>query len=180
MRRIIPIKSIFVACITLIGIAAKAEFIPLIPAKRPTVAYVVDGDTIAVQIERELEKIRLIGIDTPESRRNERSKLQSERSKRDVATIINMGKQAKEVLKSILAKGDEVRIEYDVQKRDKYGRLLAYVYTADNLMINEEMIRRGYAQLLTIPPNVRYVERFKKALNKAQREQKGLWSSGGF
>jgi len=73
-----------------------------------------------------------------------------------------------------------LRIEYDVQKRDKYGRLLGYVYTSDNAMVNEEMVAKGYAQLLTIPPNVRYVDRFKKALAKSQREKRGLWASGGF
>jgi micrococcal nuclease len=91
-----------------------------------------------------------------------------------------MGKQAKEVLKGLLPKGTELRIEYDVQKRDKYGRLLAYVYTKDNAMINEEMLRLGYAQLLTIPPNVRYVERFRKALTKSRNDKRGLWASGGF
>jgi micrococcal nuclease len=133
-----------------------------------------------VQIERTIEKVRLIGIDTPESRRNDRAKLQAERSKRDVKTIIQMGKQAKETLKGLLPKGTELRLEYDTQKRDKYGRLLAYVYTKNNTMINEEMVRLGYAQLLTIPPNVRYVERFRKALTKSRNDKRGLWASGGF
>ncbi len=172
--------ALVIAFLSALGISARAEFIPLIPAKTPVLTYVVDGDTIAVQIERDIEKVRLIGIDTPESRRNERAKMQAERTKRDVKTIIQMGKQAKEALKVLLPKGTELRIEYDVQKRDRYGRLLAYVYTKDNTMINDEMLRQGYAQLLTIPPNVRYVERFRKTLTKAQKEQQGLWRSGGF
>lgn len=176
-RCLIPI---LIALLTSFSLTAQAEFIPLISAKTPVLTYVVDGDTIAVQIERTIEKVRLIGIDTPESRRNDRANLQAERSKRDVKTIIQMGKQAKEVMKGLLPKGTELRIEYDVQKRDKYGRLLAYVYTKDNTMINEEMLRQGYAQLLTIPPNVRYVERFRKALTKSQNEKRGLWASGGF
>ncbi len=172
--------AIIIALLSSFGFAAKAEFIPLIPTKTPVLTYVVDGDTIAVQIERTIEKVRLIGIDTPESRRNDRANLQAERSRRDVKTIIQMGKQAKEVFKGLLPKGTELRIEYDVQKRDKYGRLLAYVYTKDNTMINEEMLRLGYAQLLTIPPNVRYVERFRKALTKSRNDKRGLWASGGF
>jgi micrococcal nuclease len=160
--------------------SASAEFIPLLPTKKPLVAYVVDGDTIAVRIDRGLEKVRLIGIDTPESRKNERAALQAERSNRDIKTIMEFGRRAKDTLKGLLPKGTEVRIEYDVQKRDKYGRLLGYVYTSDNAMVNEEMVAKGYAQLLTIPPNVKYVDRFKKALAKSQREKRGLWASGGF
>jgi len=165
-----------------LGVCAspRADFRPLIPSNRPTVAYVVDGDTIAVQLGRGVDKVRLIGIDTPESRSNDRAKLQAERSKRDIKTILQLGKQAKETLKSLLPKGTELRLEYDAQQRDKYGRLLAYAYRMDNTMINEEMLLRGYAQLLTIPPNIRYVERLRKALNKAQKEQRGLWASGGF
>lgn len=174
------IIALIVALLTALGVSARAEFIPLLPAKKPLLTYVVDGDTIAVQIEREIEKVRLIGIDTPESRRNERANLQAERSRQDVKIILQMGKQAKEALKTLLPKGTELRIEYDVRKRDRYGRLLAYVYKTDGTMINEEMVRLGYAQLLTIPPNVRYVERFKKALTKAQKEERGLWASGGF
>jgi micrococcal nuclease len=160
--------------------SASAEFIPLLPTKKPLVAYVVDGDTIAVRIDRGVEKVRLIGIDTPESRKNERAALQAERSHRDIKTIMEFGRRAKDALKELLPKGTELRIEYDVQKRDKYGRLLGYVYRTDNTMVNEEIVLRGYAQLLTIPPNVKYVDRFKKALAKSQREKRGLWASGGF
>ena len=174
--------NLFIALIAASAMIApvSAEFIPLIPSKKPFVAYVVDGDTIAVRIDKTIEKVRLIGIDTPESRKNERAQLQAERSNRDIKTIMEFGKRAKDTLKGLLPKGTELRVEYDVQKRDKYGRLLAYVYRTDNVMINEEMILRGYAQLLTIPPNVRYVERFKRALAKSKKETRGLWASGGF
>jgi len=159
---------------------ASAEFIPLLPTKKPLVAYVVDGDTVAVRIDRGMERVRLIGIDTPESRKNEQARLQAERSERDIKTIMDFGRRAKDTLKGLLPKGTELRIEYDIQKRDKYGRLLGYVYRADNTMVNEEMILRGYAQVLTVPPNVKYVDRFKKALAKSQKEKRGLWASGGF
>lgn len=173
------LTALLVALLTAVS-SASAEFIPLLPTKKPLVAYIVDGDTIAVRIDRGVEKVRLIGIDTPESRKNERAALQAERSKRDIKTIMEFGRRAKDTLKGLLPKGTELRIEYDVQKRDKYGRLLGYVYRSDNTMVNEEMILRGYAQLLTIPPNVKYVDRFKKALAKSQKEKRGLWASGGF
>lgn len=180
MNRARYILTVLVVLLASLSVVAHAEFIPLIPSKTPVVTYIIDGDTIAVQIGRTIEKVRLIGIDTPESRRNERANLQAERGKRDVKAIIQMGKQAKEALKGLAPKGTELRIEYDVQRRDKYGRLLAYLYTKDNTMINEEMLRLGYAQLLTIPPNVRYVERFRKVLTKSRDDKRGLWASGGF
>jgi micrococcal nuclease len=93
---------------------------------------------------------------------------------------MEFGRRAKETLKELLPKGTELRLEYDVQKRDKYGRLLAYVYRTDNVMVNEEMVLRGYAHIMTVPPNVRYVDRFKRALAKSQKEKRGLWASGGF
>jgi micrococcal nuclease len=180
MTRALAIISLAFIALFHPAVPTSAEFIPLIPSKRPFVAYVVDGDTVAVRIDKTIEKVRLIGIDTPESRRNERAQLQAERSSRDMKTIIEFGKRSKETLKGLLPKGTELRVEYDAQKRDKYGRLLAYIYRTDNVMINEEMLLRGYAQLLTIPPNVRYVERFKRALAKSKKEQRGLWASGGF
>ena len=180
MTRALAIISLAFIALFHPAVPASAEFIPLIPSKRPFVAYVVDGDTVAVRIDKTLEKVRLIGIDTPESRRNERAQLQADRSNRDMKAIIEFGKRAKETLKGLLPKGTELRVEYDAQKRDKYGRLLASIYRTDNVMINEEMLLRGYAQLLTIPPNVRYVERFKRALAKSKKEQRGLWASGGF
>ena len=179
----LPMMRILTAllCTALLTVSsASAEFIPLLPTKKPLVAYVVDGDTIAVRIDRGLEKVRLIGIDTPESRKNKQALLQAERSKRDIKTIMEFGRRAKDSLKGLLPKGTELRIEHDVQKRDKYGRLLGYVYRTDNTMVNEEMVLRGYAQILTIPPNVKYVDRFKKALAKSQREKRGLWAAGGF
>jgi micrococcal nuclease len=145
-----------------------------------SIINVVDGDTITVRLGERTESVRLIGIDTPESRFNKRAALQAERSEKDVRTILNLGKQAYAALRSLAPKGSMVRLEFDVERRDRYDRLLAYVYSHDGVMLNEEMISRGYAQLLTIPPNVRYVERFTKALKKSQQAGRGLWSSGGF
>ena len=176
----IRIFTALLLAITTSALSASAEFIPLLPTKKPLVAYVVDGDTIAVRIDRGIERVRLIGVNTPESRKNEQASLQAERSNRDLKTIMEFGRRAKETLKELLPKGTELRLEYDVQKRDKYGRLLAYVYRTDNVMVNEEMVLRGYAQIMTVPPNVRYVDRFKRALARSQKEKRGLWASGGF
>lgn len=144
-----------------------------IPAK---VLSIVDGDTIKVLINGRVEKVRLIGIDTPESRINRRANLQARRNNKDVREIINMGKLAKEHLGLYLLEDDTIYLEFDVQKRDRYGRLLAYVWK-DGLLINKEMICDGYAYPLTIPPNTKYADEFRECFKEAREEGTGLWES---
>lgn len=142
--------------------------------------YVVDGDTLTIRFDSWTEKVRLLGIDTPESRVNNRARLQADQGKKDVKTIVGLGKQATIAMKAIAPKGTKLRFEYDVRKRDKYGRLLAYAYREDGVMLNEEIVKRGYAQLLTMPPNVKHVDRFQKALKEARESHQGLWGANGF
>jgi len=135
------------------------------------VQRVIDGDTFVCSGYT----IRLIGIDTPESRPNQRAKRQA-RSLGDLKTVLELGKKAKKFTQSLIPPGTEVKLEFDVQKRDRYGRLLAYVYLPDGRMLNEVLLEEGYAMLLTIPPNVKYVERFRKAQRKAVEGKRGLWN----
>jgi micrococcal nuclease len=118
---------------------------------------VSDGDTIRVRLAsgRE-ERVRYIGVDTPE-----RGDCFSTRAS---------------ALNARLVEGREVRLERDVEERDRYGRLLAYVYAGDTF-VNAELVRRGYAQPLTVPPNVRHEERFRRLARDARRAGSGLWSS---
>lgn len=74
-----------------------------------------------------------------------------------------------------LVEGKKVRLEFDVERRDKYSRLLAYVYLTDGTFVNAELLRQGYAQLLTIPPNVKYVDLFVKLQREAREAGRGLW-----
>ncbi|QLH52764.1 MAG: hypothetical protein CH6_0065 [Candidatus Kapaibacterium sp.] len=133
------------------------------------VDYIIDGDTFACGEEH----IRLIGIDCPESSFNARVKKQKELG--DPKTVVALGKKAKEFVQSILKPGTKVKLEFDVQERDVYGRILAYVWLPDGRMLNEVILEEGYAMLLTIPPNVKYVDRFKEAYQKARANKKGLW-----
>lgn len=71
--------------------------------------------------------------------------------------------------------GDKVKIEFDVRPRDLYGRLLGYVYLANGKMLNEEIIKAGYATVMTIPPNVKYQNRFLGAYKEARENKRGLW-----
>jgi len=130
-----------------------------------TVRRVVDGDTIIVRIEGRDERVRLIGVDTPET----------VDPRRPVGCF---GKEASDHTKSLLSDGTAVRLERDAEQRDRYGRLLAYVYRlSDGLFVNDELLRDGYGQLLTIPPNVTHVERFRASQRAARESGVGLWSA---
>jgi micrococcal nuclease len=125
-----------------------------------TVVRVVDGDTIHVRIDTRVEKIRYIGVNTPELHHPTRGE---EPGGREAAALNRQ-----------LAAGKRVRLELDVQERDRYGRLLAYVWVGD-LMVNAELVRRGYAQVMTVPPNVRYQALFLKLQRDARQAGRGLW-----
>lgn len=111
------------------------------------VVRVVDGDTIIVDIAGEDTRVRLIGIDTPES-------VHPDASKNTAA-----GKTASEHTKQLLT-GKDVYLEYDNEKYDKYDRVLAYVYL-DGEMINAQLLEDGYAVTMTIPPNTKYADLFE-------------------
>lgn len=121
------------------------------------VVRVIDGDTIEVKVGGRVEKVRYIGIDCPESSQE-------------------WGKQATEKNKD-LARGS-VTLEFDVQERDRYGRLLAYVWSGST-MINEALVEEGLAMIATYPPNVKYVDRFRKAQEYARSNGNGFWKDGG-
>ena len=140
-----------------------------------TVTRVVDGDTLKVFYLGSEESIRLIGIDTPESRVNKKTKKDAKRSGQDIETIIAMGKRATKYVEGLVKSGDLITIEFDVQERDKYERLLGYVYLSNGKMLNGEIVRAGYANVMTIPPNVKYEDRFLKAYKQAREDKRGLW-----
>lgn len=112
---------------------------------------VIDGDTFILENG---EKVRLLGIDAPEKGE----------PFSDSAMIF--------VERLILNK--KIKIEYDLQKYDKYGRILAYVFF-DKKLLNEEILKSGYAWVYIIPPNFKYSHRLKMAEEKAKKEKKGLW-----
>ena len=138
------------------------------------VVRILDGDTIRVIYNGKEKPVRFIGIDTPETRRGIHANRQAKRENKDVETIIAMGKQSTENLKRYIKAGDVVNLEFDVNKYDRFQRLLAYIYV-DNKMLNEVMLLDGYAQISTHPPNVRYIERFKDAENAARDAGRGHW-----
>lgn len=142
----------------------------LVDSKLPFGKYkvnrVVDGDTIKINFNGKEESLRLIGVDTPESVHP------------DVLRNVPGGKLASAFTKSKL-EGKEVAIEFDVQERDKYGRLLGYVWS-DGEMFNKTLVKEGYAKVATYPPNVRYVDDFTKLQEQARNNKKGFWQGGEF
>jgi micrococcal nuclease len=146
-----------------------------IPCK---VSKVVDGDTFHCVANGEEIKVRLIGVDTPESRNNPKARRDAEKTGMPIEDIIKMGKTAYKFTKSLIPEGTTVYLETDVQLTDKYGRILAYVWLPDGRMLNEVLVREGYAQVYTIPPNVKYQEVLLSAQRKAREERKGFWSDG--
>jgi micrococcal nuclease len=163
MRRLWVIAVVVALACAACGGGSSSE--PQQSAGEAVVKRVVDGDTIIVHVRGRDERVRLIGIDTPETV-DPRKPVQC------------YGKEASDHTKSLLPPGTAVRLERDVEPRDKYDRLLAYVYRAsDGLFVNLELARDGYAQLLTIPPNVTYVDQLRAAVADARRAGRGLWSS---
>lgn len=127
------------------------------------VTKVSDGDTFWVtHPSGKKEKIRLIGINTPEARNTGRTEVEY------------FGKEASAYAKQLLL-NKQVRLEFDLQKYDRYKRTLAYVYLPSGTMVNALLVKEGYARAATYPPNVRYQETFQNLEKEARRAKRGLW-----
>jgi len=129
-----------------------------------TMISVVDGDTIDVAIGGHRERVRLIGIDTPET-------------KKPNTPVQCYGPEATAFTKSLLPKDTALHLERDVVARDDFGRMLAYVYLADDgKFVNMTIVRQGFARPLTIRPNDAHAGEFVDAARTAEREHIGLWA----
>jgi micrococcal nuclease len=122
------------------------------------VESITDGDTIVVSGG---ERVRLIGIDAPEPTQDD-----------------CYAAEATRFISTLIPPGTRVRLVYDVERVDRYGRTLAYVYRAeDGLFVNAELVARGYAQMLTVPPNVAHADDFLRLQRQARRAGLGLWGA---
>ncbi|HSW64923.1 MAG TPA: thermonuclease family protein [Dissulfurispiraceae bacterium] len=133
------------------------------------VLKILDGDSIVVSGIRSSgapsrrEEVRLIGIDAPEIGQQP------------------WGQRARRHLRVLIQKTDAtVKLEFDIELRDRYGRLLAYGWTKNNVLLNERMVANGYALARTVPPNVKYANRLATAQKKARDRRAGLWKSHAF
>jgi micrococcal nuclease len=135
------------------------------PGPNAIVDSVIDGDTIDVDIDGRRERVRLIGIDTPETKDKD-------------APIECYGPEASALTELLLPKGTAVRLERDLEPRDDYGRLLAYVHRgSDGLFVNLELARQGAAVVLSIRPNTAYAAVIAAAQDEAHRASRGLWGA---
>ena len=131
------------------------------------VVRVVDGDTIKVRIGGRTDRVRLLGIDTPES-------------VKPGTPVQCFAIEASDHTKQLLPTGTRVRLVLDLEPRDRYGRLLAYVYRAsDGLFVNLALARDGYARTFTYPPNVAHADELVRAVQDARSADRGLWRTCG-
>lgn len=158
-------------CRTTSATSASTTTAPTALAPNATVTRIVDGDTIDVEVDGRRERVRLIGIDTPEV-----AHAASGDRPGNAAECFADASHA--FITSLLPIGTGVRLERDVVGRDDYGRLLAYVYrAADGVFVNYEIVRQGYAEPLSIAPNVTFRDRMVEAARAAERAGLGLWSA---
>ncbi|MDO9508634.1 MAG: thermonuclease family protein [Thermovirgaceae bacterium] len=171
-KRILLILSICILsiCILSFWFGSRSSASPLVSG---FVTEVFDGDTIKVSLQGgRVETVRYIGMDTPETHHPNRG-------------VEELGKEAWKA-NSELVLEKRVRLELDVEERDRYGRLLAYVWLdrgKNKTMVNVILVRKGYAMPFTFPPNLRYTDLFRKAFMDAREAGEGLWkraSSRGF
>lgn len=123
------------------------------------VTKVIDGDTIEIEGG---QHVRYVGIDTPETVHPSQP-------------VECFGKEASNKNKE-LVEGKTVRLEKDITELDRYGRLLRYIWI-DNTLINEVLVKEGYANSYTYPPDVKYQDRFIQAEREARENKRGLWAS---
>jgi micrococcal nuclease len=164
MRRIAPFVLLLIAVVLLV--------IQLRDHRRATtfgraqVVRVVDGDTIRVRLGGRTERVRYIGVDTPESVKP--------------GTPVQCYAKRAAAANAALVAGRSVRLVGDVEQRDRYGRLLAYVYREpDGAFVNAALVRDGYARTLTIAPNVAHAHQLAQLAQTARRSGRGLWRACG-
>ncbi len=160
MRSMAISRWAVVLVLVAVGVVARPAADALPSGEDSSVVRVVDGDTIVVADGR---TVRLIGIDTPETHDPRRP-------------VECFGAEAASFTATLLPPGTAVRLVYDVERSDRYGRTLAYVYRRqDGLALSAALVAEGYASLLTIPPNVAHVEELAALAAEARRADRGLW-----
>lgn len=136
----------------------------LTPGGAGTVVHIADGDTVTVRLAGGEERVRYIGIDTPEAHRP--------------GTPVECFARAASKANARLVNHRRVRLVVDREQRDRYGRLLAYVYReSDGLFVNADLVRRGFARAYAFAPNTRHSRRFSMLEAQARRAGRGLWKA---
>ena len=169
MKQLIRYAIIFLALMAASALPLQAQ------QGSATVLRVMDGETLKIDRNGQKELIKLIGLDTPKSKMHSKAERDAIQSRQDFLPMTSMGIEAMKYLKRLVKSGDSVVIEFDVETRDKEGLLLGYVYLSDGRMLNEEVLRAGYAYLATSAPNVKYQEKLLRARADAWKNGRGVW-----
>jgi len=169
MKQLIRYATIFFALMAASALLLQAQ------QGSVTVLRVMDGETLKIERNGQKELIKLIGLDTPKSKMHSKAERDAIQSRQDFLPMTSMGIEAMKYLKRLVKSGDSVVIEFDVETRDKEGLLLGYVYLSDGRMLNEEVLRAGYAYLATSAPNVKYQDRLLRARADAWKNGRGVW-----
>lgn len=159
-RRAVSLVAVFLGLMPGCGTDADEGAEPPEDLQTCTIAHLSDGDSLLCNEKN--ERIRLLLIDAPEMAQRP------------------WGDSARAALEALAPEGTAVRVEYDVQRRDDFDRLLAYLWLADGRLVNEEMARGGYVVLLYYPPNNKYRERIRSAVEDARDAGRGLWATSAF
>lgn len=164
--RPVPALTIVATAVAATTLAACGGDDPALPPGHATVVSVIDGDTIVARVAGRDERIRLIGIDTPETVAPGRP-------------VECFGPEASARARELLAPGEVVLLERDVEARDRYDRLLAYVTTADGTSVNRVLVAEGYAEASAFPPNTALDAELADLEAAARQAGSGLWSACG-
>lgn len=165
----LPTRQLRILGVVILGLALHACGMsePVPPSTAATVAEVIDGDTIVIDFGGQRETVRLLGIDTPETVDPNRP-------------VQCFGQEASDRLRSLLPAGTPVRVERDVEARDRFGRLLVYVFRAsDNVFVNAVLVHEGFADVAIYGPNEAYRGELESAHTTARTQESGLWGVCG-
>ncbi len=164
-------KTVAMGLMATMFFAAGVEATPMI--KEPArIMRVITGDTLTILYQGKWEEIKLLGIDMPETAMNDRVYENALKNSTTPAIVINRGLAGREFVKKYLQYGSQIWIEFDVQKRDRFSRLLGYVYLSDGRMLNEIILRAGLSEAQLIPPNLKYQQHFQEIARLALKERR--------
>ena len=157
-----PTQYALFALLLLLGVLSSCATANSLQSDVATIESVIDGDTIVLEVQNQTETVRLLGVDTPETVHPSKP-------------IECFGPEASAFTKATLVKGSSVKLLRDVEPRDRFQRLLVYLFLADGTLFNQLLIDRGFARTLSIEPNTTFASQFATHESNAKDRRVGLW-----
>ena len=157
-----PTRYAPIALLLVLGVLSSCASANSLHSDIATIESVIDGDTIVLRVQNQTETVRLLGVDTPETVHPSKP-------------IECFGPEASAFTKAALVKGSTVKLLRDVEPRDRFQRLLVYLFLADGTLFNQLLIDRGLAKTLSIEPNTAFASQFATHESNAKDRRVGLW-----